>query len=97
MKAVEEILEDALKTYKDRGSQYGKCYIEHGAVMKALFPEGATLESEEDFIQFGLLNMMVSKLTRLCNAYRKGDVHLDSIHDLGIYSFMLEETDGAKR
>ena len=89
--SVEELLADALDTFMERGSAYGKCYVEHGSVMQALFPNGIFLESDDDFVQFGLFNMMVSKMTRLSNAMRRGEVHTDSAHDLGVYSFMMEE------
>ena len=35
--------------------------------------------------------MIVTKLIRYCNQW--SDKHQDSIHDLGVYSFILEDID----
>jgi hypothetical protein len=35
--------------------------------------------------------MMVAKFTRYCQGWPKA--HTDSIHDLGVYSFMMESVD----
>ena len=90
VKAI-DCIEKALQTFKERGAQYGDSYIRHGEVMKALLPTPVTLETEEDFARFGVLNMMVSKMVRYCQNFKKG--HIDSTHDLGVYSFIMEELD----
>jgi len=93
-KTFESILLDAIQTHKDRGAVYGDNYLEqHGKVMAALFPLGLQLIGAEDFNRFGTLNMIVSKLTRYANNLRKDNTHIDSLHDMGVYSFMLEEVD----
>lgn len=91
MKA-DELMEVAARTYKERNKVYGDSYKRHGSIMKALYPEGVTLETEQDFNRFGVMNMIVSKLCRYSNNFETGG-HQDSIHDLGVYSFMLEELD----
>ena len=60
--------------------------------MKELFPNGVTLKTEGDFNRWGTMNMIVAKITRYANAFESGG-HQDSIHDLGVYSFMQEELD----
>ena len=81
-------MKEALKTYSERNLTYGDTYKNHGNVMKALYPKGITLRTVDEFNRFGVLNMIVSKLTRLTLG---DDLHTDSAHDMGVYSFMLEE------
>lgn len=81
----------ALSTYAQRNRQYGNSYHKFGRVMMELFPNGVCLKTVEDFNRYGVLFMMMSKITRYSSDPHKG--HLDSVHDLGVYSFMLEELD----
>lgn len=87
-----KILERAIETFKARSAVYGKGHYDHGRVMAALFPSGLTLRSPGDFTRFATLNMMVAKLCRYTNNWDKGG-HADSVHDLGVYSFLMEEID----
>jgi hypothetical protein len=92
--SCEDILKQAIQTHKERGAVYGNAYLEqHGKVMKALFPNGLVLSSADDFNRFGTFNMIVSKMTRYANNLRQANTHIDSLHDMGVYSFMLEEID----
>jgi len=84
---VPEILEKAAETYRQRNAIYGDNYKEHGRLMAALFPNGLTLKTEEDWIRFGVLHMCIHKVGRYCNA----NGHKDSAHDLSVYAAMLEE------
>lgn len=90
-KKVPELLKAAAATYEQRNKIYGDSYKEHGKIMSALFPE-LTLSGVDDFNRFGVLNMMVSKLTRYAANFNEGG-HEDSIHDLVVYSAMLLELD----
>lgn len=81
----------ALYTYLERNKQYGNSYHKFGEIMMALFPNGLELRSKEDFNRYGVIFMMISKINRYTQHPDKG--HLDSAHDLGVYSFMLEELD----
>tara|TARA_R110000796_G_scaffold23332_7_gene66925 strand:- start:975 stop:1169 length:195 start_codon:yes stop_codon:yes gene_type:complete len=63
--------------------------------MTSLFPEGINLNTVDAINRFGLLSMIISKLTRYCNQW--DEPHKDSIHDLGVYSFMLEGVDDSIR
>ena len=85
-------MQKAAKTYRQRNKVYGDNYKRHGAVMAALFPDGIALRTIEDHNRFGVLTMIVSKLGRYATNFEKGG-HNDSIHDLGVYAFMLEELD----
>jgi len=83
----DQILEEMAKTYKQRNEIYGDNFMTMGPVMTALFPNGITLKTQQDFIVFHLLDWMVGKLTRFVNT---GMVHIDSIHDLAVYAAMIE-------
>ena len=86
-----DCLESALNTFRARSKVYGNNYLQHGKVMRALFPAGVALSTLSDYNRFGIINMIVSKLTRYSQNWDKA--HLDSIHDLGVYAFMLESLD----
>lgn len=86
-----EKLEKAIETFKDRNETYGDNYLVHGKVMQALFPNGVDLRTVKEYNRFGIVNMMVAKLTRYCNNWP--GAHEDSVHDLGVYSFILESVD----
>jgi len=88
---VPERLEIAAKTFVERNKIYGDNYKTHGNVMLALFPDGITLLTSEDFARYGLLNSIVMKLHRYTTSFKHK--HKDSIHDMGIYAFMLEAVD----
>ena len=59
--------------------------------MKILFPKGLDLKTPADFNRYGALNLIITKLIRYCNNWEKP--HQDSIHDLGVYAFILETVD----
>lgn len=84
-------MERALKTYQERNATYGNSYHKFGAVMMALFPNGLCIRTFEDFNRYGVLFMKISKLIRYTTDPHRG--HLDSVHDDGVYSFILEELD----
>jgi hypothetical protein len=94
-KAISGNLEQALKTFNQRGAAYGPSYLQYGEVISSLFPEGINLQSTDDINRFGLMSMIISKLTRYCNQW--DEPHKDSIHDLGVYAFMLEGVDDSIR
>lgn len=82
----------AAETYAERNKVYGDTYKIHGTVMQSLFPDGVKLECDDDHNRFGVLTMMVGKLTRYAQNFEKGG-HADSLHDLSVYSAMLNELD----
>lgn len=90
-KEPQDCIQEALETFKSRSVVYGKNYLQHGKVMRALFPDGINLQTEKDWNRFGIINMIVSKLTRYSQNWPHK--HIDSIHDLGVYAFMLESLD----
>ena len=92
-----DCLEEALETFKQRNKQYGDNYLTHGKVMTALFPNGIQLQTVEDWNRFGIVNMIVAKLTRYAQKWPDvSESTIDSVHDTGVYSFMLEALDSNK-
>lgn len=88
--SVPDIMNAAADTYRERNALYGDSYKQFGGVMQALFPHGILIDTPDAWNRLGIINMMVSKLTRYTANFCDGG-HTDSAHDLGVYSFMLEE------
>ena len=87
MKTAADILAEMADTYRERNKVYGDNYKRVGEVMVALFPEGVTLNTKDEFNVWHLFELMVVKLTRFANS---GLTHEDSIHDLAVYAAMVE-------
>lgn len=90
VKKVPEILRDCATTYEQRNKLYGDNYKKFGHVMKAIFPNGLSLSTPEDFNRLGIFIQCLSKLTRYSESIERGG-HKDSAHDLAVYAAMLEE------
>lgn len=91
--SIEDKLRKAIKTAEERGKVYGHDGSEViGRAMSKLFPNGITLTSEDDFARFSIFNMMMAKIGRYAKNFSKGG-HGDSVHDIGVYSFILEDLD----
>jgi hypothetical protein len=88
VQTVPEIMRSMAQTFEERNKVYGASYLKYGNVMTALYPDGLTLKAIDDFNRFGVLSMIVSKLTRY-TANETG--HKDSAHDMAVYAAMLEE------
>ena len=86
-------LRAAERTYTERNKTYGDNYKKFGHVMQALFPNGVTINSAEQWNRFGILVQKVGKLSRYVTNPYVG--HQDSVHDDICYSAMLEELDAA--
>jgi hypothetical protein len=86
-----ENMQRAMRTFEERSKKYGDNYKHFGRLMGALYPKGFSASSEEEWNRLGLIVMIASKLSRYVKDPYNG--HLDSIHDLGVYAFMLEEID----
>lgn len=94
---LQDILQRAKETAAIREAQYGADgYRQLGDVMTMLFPKGIFLHDAEDFARFYLMEKIVEKLCRYVRSYPSGG-HEDSIHDLGVYSFKMEENDARNR
>jgi hypothetical protein len=87
MKNAADILAEMADTYRERNKVYGDNYKRVGEVMMALFPNGVTINSKDEFNVWHLFELMIVKLTRFANS---GLSHEDSIHDLAVYAAMVE-------
>lgn len=85
--AVPTILRQCAATFEERAKTYGPSYLQFGPLCSALFPNGIQLETEEDFIKFGIFTQCASKLLRYAGSEM---THVDSAHDLSVYAAMLE-------
>jgi hypothetical protein len=84
-------MERALSTYRDRNRVYGNNYKRFGIIMHSLYPKGVDFSTPEQWNRFGIILQMISKLSRYVTDPAAG--HIDSVHDMGVYAFMLEELD----
>lgn len=75
------------KTFEAKNKQYKDNWITVGKVFVALYPEGITLKSEQDFVLFHWMSWKIGKLSRFVNT---GHKDLDSIHDDAVYTAMIE-------
>lgn len=89
-KSVPELLRACATTYEERNKLYGDNYKKFGRVMEAMFPNGLTLNTTQDFNRYGIFVQCASKLMRYAENLNKGG-HQDSAHDLSVYAAMLEE------
>ena len=87
MPKADEILDSMAETFRERNKVYGDNYKSVGAVMTALFPDGVSLITKEQFNTWHLFELMIVKLTRFANT---GMTHRDSIHDAAVYAAMVE-------
>lgn len=86
LKTVSEILLDGEKTFSERNMGYGESYKTVPKIMGILFPKGVNNEILTK-PEFHCFYMVVSKVCRFANSNLK---HLDSIHDIMVYSAMIE-------
>ena len=94
---LSELLKKAQETFEQRDKEYGSAYQTQGTVLKAYFQNGLHLETAQDFAEFALFSMVVGKANRWAQAFQNGHSHQDSLHDMGVYSFMLEEVAGWRK
>jgi hypothetical protein len=83
---VPTILQEMGDLFRERNGLYGNSGINVGAVMSALFPNGANPRTAADFRMFSHLERIVAKLVRFVNS---GMTHEDSIKDLAVYAAMV--------
>jgi len=88
----EQTLAEAAELYSRRSIDYRDSYKTFGTFVKALFPNGLVLNTEEDFNRWGTLSMILAKIHRYTLNFDKG--HEDSLRDIIVYSAMLQELDG---
>jgi hypothetical protein len=92
MRSAADILCAAAATYVERHKVYGKNWPKIACMLQAMFPDGITLRTEEDFTRFYFLVSIVQKLTRYGNNFSNGG-HYDSALDISVYAAMMAATD----
>lgn len=81
------ILREAANTYDERNKLYKDNFNNVAMVMTALFPDGISLTSSEDFKRWHNFELIIVKLTRFANS---GLTHKDSIRDAEVYAAIVE-------
>jgi hypothetical protein len=98
-RTTDQVLDDAARTYRERHPIYGRNWHKVGGALAAMFPEGITLRTPEDFTRFYLFVLQIMKQTRYAHNFASGG-HSDSALDTVVYSAMLaaidEEINGSK-
>lgn len=90
--SVTQKLRDAADVFEERHEVYGDNYRKVGKIMRALFPSGVNLQSEDDQNRYHILVLTVVKLTRYSENWHRGG-HEDSSIDAAVYWAMLNEID----
>lgn len=96
IKTPADRLKEAAELFEKKNKEYGSSYKEFGAIMLTFFPDGIVLKTEKDFTRWGILNMLIAKISRYCKNFTKGG-HIDSLVDSPIYSAMLAEIDQLRK
>lgn len=86
MKSAAQVMEEMAATFRERNAVYGSNYKMVGPMMAVLFPDGVPPEVLHSD-QFHLFELKLVKLSRFAIS---GLTHMDSIHDDGVYSAMIE-------
>jgi hypothetical protein len=59
-----KILRESADTYEERNKVYGDNFLKVGAIMSALFPDGLTVKTPDDWNRLHILVLGVVKQTR---------------------------------
>lgn len=85
-------LEAMAATFRERNKVYGDNFIRLGHSMHAMFPEGLTVNTPEDWTRLYFFFLQQVKASRYATNFNKGG-HVDSVHDAAVYMAMLESFD----
>lgn len=83
---VAEIMQEMAATFKERNTTYGSNYKQVPKLVEVLFPEGVPPELIMSD-QWHLFELILVKLSRFAVSKLS---HVDSIHDMAVYSAMIE-------
>lgn len=87
---IQEIFDSMKATFAERNKTYGDSYRQMGPVMMAIFPNGLTIQTSDEWQRFGAFFMIICKVVRYAEAFKAGG-HIDSAHDSAVYSAILEQ------
>lgn len=85
-------LEAMAQTFRERNAVYGDNFLRLGNAMHAMFPNGLTLASPDDWTRLYFFMLTQVKASRYATNFTKGG-HADSVHDAAVYSALLEAYD----
>jgi hypothetical protein len=92
VQSVPDRLHHAAALFEERNRQYGDNYKNIGTVMHAMYPDGLTVNTPEEWTRLMLQVHRVTKETRYASNFGRGG-HADSLADLSVYAQMAAETD----
>jgi len=84
--SVMDIFAKAIETFKEREAKYGDSRYSVAKILQILYPNGVHLDTEQDFLEFHIFQAVLGKIVRFVHSNDQ-----DSIHDAGVYSFILED------
>lgn len=87
-----DILLDAAQTFEERQMVYSNNYLRLANAMVAMYPQGLTLKTPDDWIRLYFYLSTITKLSRYATNWHQGG-HRDSIHDAIVYTALLEAYD----
>lgn len=87
-----ERLRAAADLFEERNAAYGENYTMMGGVMAAMYPQGLTVRTPEEWTRLMLQVHRVTKETRYSQNFGRGG-HQDSLDDLSVYAMMAAEQD----
>lgn len=87
-----DYLNDCSETYHAKHKIYGNNFLIIGKAMEAIFPEGLTIKTADDWNRIHLFLLNMVKVTRYANNYNTGG-HEDSLRDSIVYQSMLQFVD----
>lgn len=88
---ADNLLIKAAELFKERNAVYGDNFRMVGAVMAALFPNGLTVKTVDDWNRLHIFLLGVVKDTRYVINWKTG--HPDSVGDAIVYKAMLDMID----
>lgn len=91
-KTAADTLEAMAATFRERNKVYGDNYVRLGNAMHALFPEGLTVNTSDDWVRLYFFFLQQVKTSRYATNFTTGG-HPDSVHDAAVYAAMLETFD----
>ena len=93
---IRQIFEERKELFTKKNENYGNSFRKTGQILKIIFEEPIKLETEKDYVTFGLVVRKLDKLVRYCNLRftgekdKVGESIKDTIGDDGVYSFILQ-------
>jgi len=82
-----DILEEMKQMYISKSAEYGANFTKPRDIIRILFPDGVPSELV-DLTQWHIFEMIITKIVRFADNNLN---HIDSIHDIGVYSAITEE------